>query len=70
MAGGEGIAHWTRVEATLKADGRGLRVDPREVRITGSETELEAQVVDRPTRYRILEPALHPGLQVSVAIAS
>ena len=70
VAGGEGLAHWTRVEATLKADGRGLRVDPREVRITGSGAELEARVADRPTRYRILEPALHPELQVSVAIAS
>ena len=29
------LAHWTRVEAVLKADGRGLRVDPREVVVDG-----------------------------------
>ena len=34
------LRHWTRVEAVLKADGRGLRVDPREVSITSDTATL------------------------------
>lgn len=64
VAGG-GPSHWTRVEATLKADGRGLRVDPRRVRIAG----LTARVLDRPTRYRIVEPDVGAALQLSIAVA-
>lgn len=33
---GASVRDWTRVEAALKADGRGLRVDADEVRIDGS----------------------------------
>lgn len=40
IAGGDDLRHWTRVEAVLKADGRGLRVDPREVVIDGDQAEL------------------------------
>ena len=69
VAGGEGLAHWTRVEATLKADGRGLRVDPREVRLTTEGAELVAAVRDRQTRYRIVEPDVGPAMQLSIAIA-
>ncbi|MBA8815612.1 4'-phosphopantetheinyl transferase [Microbacterium halimionae] len=29
------VTDWVRVEAALKADGRGLRVDPRSVEVTG-----------------------------------
>ena len=36
IAGGVGLEHWTRVEAVLKADGRGLRVDPRSVMVAES----------------------------------
>ena len=42
VAGGDDLAHWTRVEAVLKADGRGLRVDPRAVGIHGSRATLGA----------------------------
>ncbi len=66
VAAGHGIRHWTRVEATLKADGRGLRVDPREVHLEGAL----AWVVDRPTRYELFEPELDPALQVTVALAA
>ena len=41
VAGGDDLAHWTRVEAVLKADGRGLRVDPRAVGIRGDEATLD-----------------------------
>ena len=69
VAGGEGLEHWTRVEATLKADGRGLRIDPREVSVTTDGAELVAAVADRPTRYRIVEPDVGPTMQLSIAIA-
>ncbi|MDJ1114891.1 hypothetical protein [Microbacterium dauci] len=38
------LREWTRIEATLKADGRGLRVEPREVRLDG----MTATVPDGP----------------------
>lgn len=41
VAGGDDLAHWTRVEAVLKADGRGLRVDPRAVGIHGNRATLD-----------------------------
>lgn len=40
VSGGD-LAHWTRVEAVLKADGRGLRVDPRAVEVEGDHATLE-----------------------------
>ncbi len=41
VAGGDGVEHWTRVEAVLKADGRGLRVDPAAVRIRHDRATLD-----------------------------
>ncbi|GAA1705028.1 hypothetical protein GCM10009808_23750 [Microbacterium sediminicola] len=35
------IERWTQIEAVLKADGRGLRVDPGRVRVEGTAAELE-----------------------------
>ena len=49
VAGGTDIPHWTRVEAVLKADGRGLRIDPRDVVIDGDEASLDG------TRYALTE---------------
>lgn len=69
VAGGSGLAHWTRVEATLKADGRGLRVDPREVRIRSVGGRPMARVGDRATRYRLYEPLVDPAVQLTVALA-
>lgn len=34
------LRRWTRIEALLKADGRGLRVDPADVRISGGRATL------------------------------
>ena len=65
VAGGTGVARWTRVEAVLKADGRGLRIDPRRVRIEGDI----ATIAGEPARYRIVEPFVDTPLQVSVAFA-
>ncbi len=41
LTGVASVRHWTRVEAVLKADGRGLRVDPREVEIAGGVGTLQ-----------------------------
>ena len=49
VAGGDDLRHWTRVEAVLKADGRGLRVDPRSVAIQGTEATLDGK------RYRLTD---------------
>jgi 4'-phosphopantetheinyl transferase len=69
VAAGHGIRHWTRVEATLKADGRGLRVDPREVEIDTQHDGMRSRVADRPTRYELFEPDVDASLQVTVALA-
>ncbi|NQX11300.1 hypothetical protein HQQ80_06665 [Microbacteriaceae bacterium VKM Ac-2855] len=66
------LLHWTRVEAAVKADGRGLRVDPRRVRIHELAGRAQARI-DAPEgerRFRLAEPRLHPSLQVSVALGS
>lgn len=36
------LQRWVRVEAVLKADGRGLRVDPREVYFVADDTDTDA----------------------------
>lgn len=67
IAGGEGVEHWTAVEAVLKADGRGLRVDPRRVRVAGTTAWIDGD----PVRYALETPDLGPaaaGVQVTVAL--
>ncbi|WP_309617834.1 hypothetical protein [Salinibacterium sp.] len=61
VAGGGGIRHWTSVEAALKADGQGLRVDPRGVNVT----RVSATVGD--ARYELWHPELAGDLQTTVA---
>ncbi|NQX29388.1 4-phosphopantetheinyl transferase [Microbacteriaceae bacterium VKM Ac-2854] len=66
------LQHWTRIEAALKADGRGLTVDPRRVRIHERDGRAQARI-DAPEgerRFRLAEPKLHPSLQVSIALGS
>jgi 4'-phosphopantetheinyl transferase len=61
VAGAGGIRRWTSVEAVLKCDGRGLRVDPRSVHVTeGSATVGDA-------RYALWHPELDVDLQTTVA---
>ncbi|TBN57641.1 4-phosphopantetheinyl transferase [Glaciihabitans arcticus] len=54
---------WTRVEAILKADGRGLRVDPSQVVIEGDTGWVRGEA----TRYALEERELAPGLRASLA---
>ncbi|MFZ0531516.1 MAG: hypothetical protein WAL91_13380, partial [Propionicimonas sp.] len=57
------LRRWTRIEAVLKADGRGLSVDPAEVRLdpTGGA------IVGDPRRYRVAEVAGPPAYLISLA---
>jgi len=57
VAGGNDLTHWTRVEAVLKADGRGLRVDPRAVSIQGEE----ATIGGRRHRLTAIADGVHIG---------
>lgn len=57
------LATWTRIEAVLKADGRGLRVDPRDV-VLGWR---RAHVRDRETRYRVHVRRDVEGCTVAIA---
>lgn len=61
VAGPGGLERWTSVEAVLKADGRGLRVDPREVDIAGDVATLG------DARYSLRHPVVSNELQISVA---
>lgn len=47
----EFVSHWTRVQAVLAADGRGMRVRPEIVRLDGST----GWVPDRPVHYKIVD---------------
>jgi 4'-phosphopantetheinyl transferase len=61
--GGGPLARWTAIEAVLKADGRGLRVDPREVLIGRAA----GSVADRGIRYRLHRHRDVAGCLVTVA---
>lgn len=74
LTGHTALEHWVRVEAVLKADGRGLRVDPRDVVLdTRHETDpspgsVIATVTDRPVRYLVSRPPIAPGYLAAVAV--
>jgi 4'-phosphopantetheinyl transferase len=64
----EALLHWTRVEAVLKADGRGLRLDPSVVSIHLTDGTAWASVEDSSRRYLLSEPRHDHAIQVSVAV--
>ena len=65
------LRRWVRAEATLKADGRGLRVEPGLVAFTetrGSRDGVTARVPDAPTVYDVIDRRIG-GCLVSLAVA-
>lgn len=70
-----GLLRWVRTEAALKADGRGLRIDPAHVEIAETIDGWRARVPGRDCPVTGVEPApsaeraLAPGVLLSVALA-
>jgi 4'-phosphopantetheinyl transferase len=66
------IREWTRIEAALKADGRGLRVDPATVHVIDSHGSAACQwtaTVEGSERVFLGVPvAGPPGIIVSLAV--
>lgn len=65
---------WTRVEAVLKADGRGLRVDPRAVTLQWADGRLAVSVDGSEADYTVFDRGiggrgLRRGAVLSIAIA-
>lgn len=62
------VREWTRVEAALKADGRGLRVDPAGVGLVVGAAGWTASV---PGGHRIIgwDAAAPAGVTISVAVS-
>lgn len=61
------VRAWTRVEAALKADGRGLRVDPAGVRVTETRYGWTADVPDGGA-FEGWDAEGPEGILVSVAV--
>ena len=64
---GTTLGEWVRIEAVLKADGRGLRVDPSRVRFAGDAHGAVAWIDGEPARYRVVDAELGSGLVAAVA---
>lgn len=62
------LREWTRIEAALKADQRGLRVDPGSVTVTTGPDGWRAVVPGCSEPIRGWDPAGPPGVVVSVAL--
>ncbi|OCG72801.1 hypothetical protein [Microbacterium sediminis] len=60
------LREWTRIEAALKADGRGLRVPPDAVRLDGDA----ARVPGRADPIALIDVPSPAGLVVSLAVAA
>ncbi|MFF1877835.1 4'-phosphopantetheinyl transferase family protein [Leifsonia sp. NPDC058230] len=65
---GDPLIRWTRIEAVLKADGRGLRVEPGLVRFEQQAGRLVAGAPDDPRRYAVRDVPLGDDVIVTVAL--
>ena len=68
MRPGTTLRDWTRIEAALKADGRGLDVDPAVVRIHGAPDDWTAVLPGRSMPILGIDAAGPEGIVLSVAI--
>lgn len=69
--GDHALRAWTRVEAALKADGRGIRVDPQTVVVTEDADGWSAVVPGpdaEPRVFRGRDAAAPAGVLISVAL--
>jgi 4'-phosphopantetheinyl transferase len=57
------LRRWTRIEAVLKADGRGLLVEPRDVRVRGTH----ASIAGDTSRYELADVQGPSGYLISLA---
>ncbi|MBM7389400.1 4'-phosphopantetheinyl transferase [Clavibacter michiganensis] len=64
---GTTLAGWVRIESVLKADGRGLRVEPSRVRFADDAQGAVGWIDGEPARYRVVDADLGPGLVAAVA---
>jgi 4'-phosphopantetheinyl transferase len=69
---GTTLAEWVRIEAVLKADGRGLAVDPSRVRTAADPADpdgpgLVAWIDGEDARHRLRDVDLGPTLRAAVA---
>lgn len=62
------LRRWTRIEAVLKADGRGLRIEPSSVVIDASGHPATASVPGTRRRFGLHDVDLGDDLIVSLAI--
>ncbi|QIS41110.1 4-phosphopantetheinyl transferase [Clavibacter capsici] len=65
---GMALADWVRIEAVLKADGRGLRVEPTRVRFADDAGGVVAWIDGEAARYRVLDADLGSDLLAAVAL--
>lgn len=65
---GAGLRDWVRVEAVVKADRRGLAVDPGRVRIRDGGCRWRARIPGRWDRVRGVDLPGPPGVLVSLAL--
>jgi 4'-phosphopantetheinyl transferase len=64
---GTTLAEWVRIEAVLKADGRGLLVDPSRVRFGDDATGMIAWIDGEDARYRVVDVELGSDLVAALA---
>ncbi len=57
------LRRWTQIEAVLKADGRGLRVPPEQVRLEAEAAQIESD----PASYHLANIAGPAGYLISLA---
>ncbi|MDQ0744229.1 4'-phosphopantetheinyl transferase [Clavibacter sp. B3I6] len=61
------LAEWVRIEAVLKADGRGLLVDPSLVLFASDATGMAAWIDGEDERYRVVDVELGSDLVTALA---